>query len=258
MGRIVTLLTDFGTVDGFVGAMKGVVLSRAPEAQVVDLTPEIDSHDLRAGAWALCEASRTFPAGTIHVAVVDPGVGTQRRPILIQHDKQLFVGPDNGVLCLAAPAGPAWHLDNPKWFCEEVSSTFHGRDIFASVAGHLASGVPPTACGTPISDRIRLEQSRASRRGDTIIGEVIHVDRFGNLITNIARTDLVQAPGWAVTLGDLSVGEIRGTFGDVARGEWVAYVGSSGYVEIAVREERADARLAALGTKKPMVTLCRN
>ena len=138
---LVTLLSDFGTRDGYVGAMKGVILSRAPRARVVDLTHDIAPQDVRAGARALRQAVPWFPSGTIHVAVVDPGVGTSRRPLLVRSQGQLLVGPDNGLLSLAAATdAEAWVLDRPELFLDELSATFHGRDVFASVAGHLAAG----------------------------------------------------------------------------------------------------------------------
>jgi len=254
MGAIVTLLSDFGTADGFVGAMKGVVLSRAPDARVVDLTHDIPPHDVHAGAWALREAATAFPQGTIHVAVVDPGVGTERRAIMLLSRGQLFLGPDNGLLSLAAPEGQGWVLDRPEWFCPGASRTFHGRDIFASVAGHLAAGVAPEACGAPITSWVRLERPVATLSENEVRGEVVHVDRFGNLVTNIICAELDSVDGWEVHLDGRSVGAIRATFGDVDRGQWVAYTGSSGALEIAVREGRAGDQP---GSERARVTLCR-
>jgi hypothetical protein len=246
---IVTLLTDFGTVDGFVGAMKGVILSRAPEAQLVDLTHEIPSQDVRAGAWALREAASMFPVGTIHVAVVDPGVGTARRPILVRSGGQLLVGPDNGLLGLAAPTGECWMLDRRELHRAEVSDTFHGRDIFASVAGHLAAGVRPEACGSSTSSFQRIEEPEARSVGGQLQGTVVHVDRFGNLVTNIRRELLAdRRDPWQVEVGGHPVGPLRRTFADVAVGEPVAYIGSSGVLELAVRDGRADG-LAVRGAE---------
>jgi hypothetical protein len=260
MRRIVTLLTDFGTADGFVGAMKGVVLSRAPDARVIDLTHEIPPHDVRCGAWALREASRTFPVNTIHVAVVDPGVGTERRPILVASRGQLYVGPDNGLLSLAAPRGDgdAFLLDQPALHRQEASRTFHGRDIFASVAGHLAAGLSKESCGTPISTWDCIEEPRPRKRGDSILGEVLHSDRFGNLVTNIDRDALQGDEDWEVTLAERSVGPLRRTFGEVGPGEWVAYLGSGGFVEVAVREGQAASFFSTDASVAPVsVTLCR-
>jgi len=246
MQPIITLLTDFGTSDGFVGAMKGVILSLAPGAQVVDLTHEIAPQDVLSGAWALREAATTFPPGTIHVAVVDPGVGTDRRPILVEHGGQLFVGPDNGVLSLAAPDGQAWHLDRPNLFRGRVSQTFHGRDVFAPVAGHLAAGLSPDACGSAIETWLRWPEPRPTRTQGRISGQVVHADRFGNLVTNICHDDLgAERQAWVVEVGGQSIGLLSSTFGDVERGEWVAYIGSSGYLEIGIREGRASSTHAA-------------
>jgi len=257
MKPIVTLLTDFGTVDGFVGAIKGVILGHAPSAQVVDLTHEIPPQDIVAGARALQEAVRFFPAGTIHVAVVDPGVGTARRPLLINSGGQLLVGPDNGLLSMAAAAGsPAWFLEWEEWFLTPLSSTFHGRDVFASVAGHLAAGTPPQSFGPSTDAWVCLEQSLAESRGDQILGRVIYADRFGNLVTNIDAQLMVDAASWEVSLGQRAIGPIRRTYGEVEPGQWVAYIGSSGRLEIAVRESSARA-LAGEGAERAMVTMCK-
>jgi S-adenosyl-L-methionine hydrolase (adenosine-forming) len=254
MGRIVTLLTDFGTVDGYVGAMKGVILVRAPDAHVVDLTHDIPPQDVRAGAWALREAARTFPADTIHVAVVDPEVGTGRRPLLLESAAQLLLGPDNGVLSLAATAARGWVLDRPEHFRAEVSATFHGRDIFAAVAGRLAAGLLPGACGSATASWVQIDESRAHPSQDEIRGHVVHADRFGNLVTNVGR-DLLGQETWSVRLAGRAVGPLRRTFGDVARGEWVAYLGSAGRLEIAVRD--GSAREAG-GNIDDEVILCRS
>lgn len=257
MRPIVTLLTDFGTVDGFVGAIKGVILGHAPSAQVVDLTHEIPPQDIAAGARALQEAVRFFPSGTIHVAVVDPGVGTARRPLLINSGGQLLVGPDNGLLSMAAAAGsPAWSLEREEWFLTPLSSTFHGRDVFASVAGHLAVGTPPQSFGPSTDAWVCLEQPLAESRGDQILGRVIYADRFGNLVTNIDAQLMGDAASWEASLGQRAIGPIRRTYGEVEPGQWVAYIGSSGRLEIAVREDSARA-LAGEGAERAMVTLCK-
>jgi hypothetical protein len=240
VGPIVTLLTDFGTVDGFVGAMKGAILSRAPTAQVVDVTHDVPPHDVLAGAWALREAVAAFPRGSIHLAVVDPGVGTSRRPLLLRSAGQLFVGPDNGLLSLAAAeAKEGWILDRPAFHAPVVSPTFHGRDVFASVAGHLAAGLVPATCGTPTESWMRIRIPEAVRSEREIRGRVIRADRFGNLVTNIRAEDLNGPSGWQVRVAGTSVGPIRAVYGEVAPGAWVAYVGSGGALEIAIREGNA-------------------
>jgi hypothetical protein len=247
MGRLITLLTDFGTRDGFVGAMKGVILSVAPNSQVVDLTHDIGAQDVRGGAWALREAALLFPPRTIHVAVVDPGVGGARRPLLLASRRQLFIGPDNGVLSLAAnaPSG-AWCLDQPRYHRASVSNTFHGRDIFAAVAGHLASGRAPDEVGTPLALWERLRLPRARRVGGRISGQVAHVDRFGNLITNIDAALLGGSRAWDALLDGESIGPLRSTFADVQAGEWVAYLGSGGMIEVAIRDGAAVEHLSSL------------
>jgi S-adenosylmethionine hydrolase len=243
---LVTLLTDFGTVDGYLGAVKGVILSLAPAAQLVDLSHEVPRENVGEGAWALREAASCFPAGTIHLAVVDPGVGSARRPLLLGCRGQWFVGPDNGLLTLAArrdaPGGcRGWVLDQPRFHRAPVSATFHGRDLFGAVAGHLAAGVPVESCGTPTSEWIELPTPSAEQRADgTLEGCVVHVDRFGNLITNLEAEQLAGA-GWRVRIAGREVGPLRTTFAEVAPGEWLAYLGSSGRLEVAVREGSAAA-----------------
>ena len=243
MKTIVTLLTDFGTVDGFVGAMKGVILERCPDTSVVDITHDIAPQDVGAGARALAEAAPHFPPGTIHLAVVDPGVGSLRHPLLLASEGQLLIGPDNGLLSLAAPHGEGWILNRPELFRSTVSRTFHGRDVFASVAGHLAAGLPPQSCGEPVGQWVQLEQPLPSVERDRLVGAVLHVDRFGNLITNLDSAHLGDAQGWEVRLADRDIGPIRGTFSEVAPGQWVAYIGSSGALEIAIRDGDAASAL---------------
>ena len=253
MGTIITLLTDFGTADGYVGAMKGVILRRSPGATVVDITHDIPPQKVHAGARALAEAAPLFPAGTIHVAVVDPGVGSARHPLLVASEGQLFIGPDNGLLSLAAPAGEARALDRRELFRATVSSTFHGRDVFASVAGHLAAGLPPQSCGHVVERWQRLQLPKPTMEADRIAGTVIHVDRFGNLITNLKRGAVGDAARWRIFVDERDIGPIRGTFSDVAPGQWVAYIGSGGELEIAVRD--GDAASALEQTTDVRVTL---
>lgn len=244
MTAIVTLLTDFGTVDGFVGAMKGIILNRAPHATVIDITHDIPPQDIHCGAWALREAAATFPRGTVHVAVVDPGVGTARRPLLLSSRGHFFIGPDNGLLSLASEPGcPGWILDRPTWHNQPVSSTFHGRDIFASVAGYLAAEISPQDCGSPVSNWIKIEEPVSVQKTDTIQGQVLHIDRFGNLITNISQQLVGTSDAWIVKLADRPIGPIHQTFGDVSWGEWVAYWGSSHLLEIGIYGKNAAAEI---------------
>lgn len=244
---IITLTTDFGTADGYVGAMKGVILSLAVDATLVDISHAVSPHDVRHGARVLGRAAPFFPNGTIHVAVVDPGVGSARRGIALQTPRACFVGPDNGLLAPFLPERTACVvLDNPALQRHPVSATFHGRDIFAPAAAHLANGLPVTALGSPANDPLALPDPQPRRLpGDRLCAEVVYVDRFGNLVTNVGPlTGLGET-----TMGDMRVivsGEslaVRRTYADVAPGALLALVGSAGYLEVAVREGSAAERL---------------
>lgn len=257
----VTLLTDFGARDGYVGAMKGVIVSCCPAAAIHDLTHEIPAGDIREGAFVLAAAAVHFPPGTIHVAVVDPGVGTDRRPLVVMAGGSYFVGPDNGLLSLAvaavreaSPEHPETVirvLDRPAAFAREVSATFHGRDVFAPVAGSLAAGADVADLGTVAGSMLTIELPRPVRvpGGDvTVLGEVLRVDRYGNLITNIMPSDYGRdALVSSVEIGAARVGSIRATYGDAASGELTALVGSDGRLEIAVRDGSAAERLGRDG-----------
>ncbi len=246
--KIITLTTDFGTADGYVGAMKGVILSLAPSATIVDISHDVAPHDVRHGAWLLAAAAPFFPPGTIHVAVVDPGVGSARRGIAVQTASAVFVGPDNGlfspflherVACVA--------LTNPATQRDTVSATFHGRDIFVPVAAHLANGLPLSELGPAVDDPFSLPIPQPERLPDgRLRAEVVHVDRFGNLVTNLkleqAGTKAVELASVRVAVGDESL-VVRRTYADVAPGTLLALVGSSGHLELAVREGNAAQRL---------------
>jgi S-adenosylmethionine hydrolase len=247
---IVTLTTDFGTGDGYVGAMKGVILQRAPKARIVDLAHDIEPHNIAAGAYCLCQAAPYFPEGTIHVAVIDPGVGTPlRKPVIIDSGRHFFVGPDNGLFSLAVPNPRAvYAIENPSFMRPEVSSTFHGRDIFAAAAGALAAGVPAQHAGAVVTMRGRLTLGTARSDGSMppgmSVGTVVYIDHFGNLITDVSRADLPLDPRFRV--GEHVIERLSGTYGDVASGELVAYIGSADTLEIGVREDSA-ARILGLG-----------
>jgi len=238
MSAIITLLTDFGTVDGYVAEMKGVLLSLVPEVRLVDLTHGIPPGDIRAGAYALGRAWRTFPPGTVHLAVVDPGVGTARRALAVEAGGQRFVAPDNGLLSRV--------LEEREFSAlaiavrADAAPTFHGRDVFAPAAATLARG--DTLEAAAVADPVRLPAARLLRRGNAVVGEVVHVDRFGTLVTNIPAERI--AADALVRLGAYDL-PLRRTFGDVAPGDPVAFVGSGDTVEIAVRDGRADVVLGA-------------
>lgn len=251
---LITLLTDFGTIDGYVGAMKGVILARAHTAQVIDITHDIPPHNVAMGARALREAAAYFSAGTIHIAIVDPGVGTTRRPLLLEQAGQFFLGPDNGLLTLAVTnVVMAWELNRPQFFSKQVSSTFEGRDIFSSVAGHLAAGVDPDSMGTRIFSWCNLEEPTPVKEDQNWIGKVVHADRFGNLITNLPGSLAAERFVWEVWLGNHNLGRLRKTYHDVAFGQWLAYVGSSGMIEIAICEGNARR---SMGMQDIEVRLC--
>lgn len=247
---LVTLTTDFGTRDPFVGIMKGVIASRAPGVPVVDVTHEVPPQDVRAGALVLRHAVPYFPAGTVHVAVVDPGVGGPRRPLCVETARGCLVGPDNGVLSLAAAADGVRrivHLAEQRFFLEPVSATFHGRDVFAPVAAALASGATPTELGPAVEEMVTIELPQPRREPRRILGEVVYVDRFGNLVTNVA------GPGaGTVTVRGQRVAATAGSYGSVERGALVAIVGSWGLVEIAVRDGSAAGQLG-VGVGEPVI-----
>lgn len=238
---IVSLLSDFGVRDPFVGAMKGVILGVCAEVTLVDLCHEVSPHDIRGGSFLLFTTAAAFPAGTIHVAVVDPGVGGPRRPILAEVDGQVFVAPDNGLLSYPLAYAARWrirHLTAQGYWRHPVSASFHGRDIFAPVAGHLASGVEPARFGPEIDDPVRIPIVRpAVDAAGNIRGTVIWVDRFGNCVTNVARGDLARlAPAGGARLrarlGTRPLGPVVGYFAQLEPGAAGAMVGSTGHVEL--------------------------
>lgn len=240
---IATFLTDFGTADYFVGAMKGALLAVSPDARIVDITHEIPAHDIEAGAFTLFAAHETFPPGTIHVAVVDPGVGSARRPVLVAGGGHFFVGPDNGIfsyVCAGAGSPQVFHLTNEKYFRPARSATFHGRDVFAPVAGALLNGVAPASLGEAITDYCRLPLKQPQRLDDgTLEASIIHIDRFGNCITNITPRDLPEAASGAVRLviNSREVRSVRKFFAEEGSGaddELFAVWGSAGFLEIAL------------------------
>ncbi len=252
MPSCITLLTDFGLRDGFVGVMKGVILGLAPDARLVDISHTISPQNVREGAIIFNRAAPYFPEGTIHVCVVDPGVGTARRPIAARLGAQRFVGPDNGLLTLFYRRAQRenWpieivHLDQPRYWRPEISNVFHGRDIFAPVAAHLARGVPLASLGSPLADPVLLPLALPERTPDGLRGEIAHVDHFGNLATNIRAEDLAGLDGVAVRAGGAEVRGLSRTFGDRAPGELVALIGSSGDLVLAVVNGSAAQRLDA-------------
>ena len=301
---VITITTDFGQYDGYVGTMKGVIYTLLPDAQVVDISHEIAPQQIHEGAFILYRAYRYFPATAVHVAVVDPGVGSSRRPIVLTTSHGTFVGPDNGIFTYVlraeqAPAEhpgsasrPAWaggmwgvapdwagektplreqpatharhdqahgmprayHLQSSDFWLSSVSSTFHGRDIFAPVAAHLASGAHPDRMGTPVAldslVTLPVGAPRVSAAGGkaTVIGQILHLDRFGNIITNLPDRllapllqDATSIP--IIEVGDHKITGLANSYADVREGQPVAMMGSEGLLEIAVRNASASQRM---------------
>jgi S-adenosylmethionine hydrolase len=248
---IITLTTDFGINDPYVGMMKGVILSINPSARVVDITHGVKAGAVFQGAGLVQEAFRYFPPGTVHVAVVDPGVGTDRRLIVVATDTHLFVGPDNGLFWpIIEKHDPVRviQLSETRYFLPRLSTTFHGRDIFAPVAAHLTRGVEAEEMGPLVHDPVKLHLPLPRVRGQRLIGQVVRVDHFGNLITNIHRSDLdrfLKGLRPVIKVGELLVQDVRKTYAECEAGEALAMIGSSEYLEVAVNLGRASDRLGA-------------
>lgn len=251
---MITLLTDFGTRDYFVAALKGSILSINPKAQLVDITHEIAAHDIMEAAFTLNACYRDFPQSTIHLAVVDPGVGSSRRPIVAISDGHFFVGPDNGIFNFVFSRSRDLHVvhaTNPKFHRAQISSTFHGRDVFAPLAAHLDLGINAREMGSETRDFQKLEIARLSSAEGEVLGEIIHIDRFGNCITNLRsdEIDIPQARGGDLEIGTARVAHFADHFAEVPEGVLFAYFGSAGYIEMALRCESAASRFGVkLGT----------
>jgi len=233
--RVITLLTDFGVADYFAGAVKGAILSVNSSAVIVDITHEIPPQDIGAGAFTLFAAYKTFPARTIHVVVVDPGVGSERRPIIVSANEQFFVGPDNGLftyICDREPSHRIVHVTAERHFRASVSSTFHGRDIFGPVAAALSNGVALEEFGEEINDAVRLPPLDAPLR-------IIHIDRFGNCVTNVTRAEK------SLVINGRTISEFRQFYGEGDDESLFAIMGSAGFVEISVNGGSAAKVLGA-------------
>lgn len=248
----VTLLTDFGTADYFAAAVKGVILTANPQARIVDITHDIPPQDIEAAAFTLLAACSSFPAGTIHVAIVDPGVGSSRRAILVKTRQACFVGPDNGIFSFVCESSEnlgetpeLFHLTNTKYFRDTVSQTFHGRDVFAPVAAALSLGVTAVELGASISDIVRLPPLRlTTSRDGRLMARIIHIDRFGNCVTNVTENDLTAkmiAAGATLRLKGKTVKSFRNYFGEAESGKDKLFGiwGSAGFLEIAAANASA-------------------
>lgn len=249
VSEIITLCTDFGLRDGYVAAMKGVMLSIAPGVRLVDISHNVAPQSVREGAFVLYSAYRFFSPGTVHLVVVDPGVGSERRAVAVRVGEHLFVAPDNGILGYVLREEnevEAVSLTDPTYWRGEVSETFHGRDIFAPVAAHLAQGVALGDMGEPLEKLVQLDLPVARRQDDgSIIGHVIHIDGFGNVVTDIPADMLQDRDRWQVMAGKERIIGLSSTYASAAKGDLVALIGSHGFLEIAVREGSA-ARIAHL------------
>ncbi len=252
---IVTLTTDFGTSDHFVAVMKGVILGIQPLAQIIDITHSIAPFEVGSAAFTIAQAYHYFPKKTIHVVVVDPGVGTARRPVLVEAAGQYFLGPDNGVfsMLIERESFKVRAITNSKYFLTPVSETFHGRDVFAPCAAHLAKGVAPAHFGRAISDYHRSLTTVPSRIGRRIwSGQVLRADHFGNLITSFSVEEFpeLRLRPFELAIGTRRVAQLANTFADALPGEPCLVAGSAGYYEVVVNQDSA-ARVLGCGTGSP-------
>ncbi len=256
---IVTLTTDFGAGDWYAGALKGVLLSINPQCFPVDLTHAIAPQDVQAGSLYLAQACPCFPAGTVHVAVIDPGVGSSRRPILVVTGKHCFIGPDNGLftgVMQAASSFACIELTNTAYFLESVSSTFHGRDIFAPAAAHITRGIAPLAMGRLIDDPVMLDIAVPAAGPDgSLTGTIVHIDHFGNLITDIAAGSIagMAQGGIEISCSGTIIRKLCSSYAQACAGELVGILGSSGTLEISAIN--ASARLALKARRGQTVTV---
>jgi hypothetical protein len=241
---ILTLTTDFGLSDHYVGVMKGVILGICPNAQIVDISHQVSSYAIGEGAFTIAQAYRYFPAGTVHVVVVDPGVGSARRPIVVEAAGQYFVGPDNGVfgMIFTRERHAVRLILNRQYFRKEVSHTFHGRDIFAPVAAHLAAGVAPSLIGELLADYVRPSFENPRQTGArTWEGEILKVDRFGNVVTNFRADDFPTIE--ELTIGQATVRRLVRSYAEASEGELSVIAGSSGYLEVSLNQGSAAERI---------------
>jgi S-adenosylmethionine hydrolase len=249
---IITFTTDYGVNDPFVGVMKGVILNINPEVQLVDITHGVIAHDVLDGALAIGQAFKYFPPRTIHVVVVDPGVGTTRRPILVAGDQHYFVAPDNGVLSSVYDQTEAlhgWHITAEHYFLNPVSTTFHGRDIFAPVAAWLSKSWQTASFGDAVTDLVRFAIPKPKASGKAIKGVVLRIDAFGNLLTNFTPEEVpaLAADGkFSVRIGNAQITKILPTFAQGAANEPIGVIGSTGFLEICINKGNA-ARTLGVG-----------
>lgn len=245
---IITLTTDFGIQDHFIGTIKGVLMATVPDVRIVDICHAVQAFDVLDGALTIAQSYAYFPAGTVHMVVVDPGVGTERRALAVSTEKYFFVAPDNGVLSLIYDREERLsvrHITADHYFLQPVSNTFHARDVFSPIAAYLAKGVDPARMGDEVSDFVRFSAPRPKPvDGRTLRGVVLRVDRFGNLITNITPEDAPRVfggekRGFKIVIGNKEISKIRNAYAEGAPGEVFGILGSMGYLEIAANRGAA-------------------
>lgn len=249
MSKIITLTSDFGQQDHYVSTMKAVILGIAPDSRLIDISHEIPPQDVMAGAWVVRNATPYFPDNTIHLVVVDPGVGTQRHPVALKIGNHYYVGPDNGIFSLVADQQDyqACKLTNKDFWMSDQSNTFHGRDIFAPVAAHLSNGIPFHQLGEELKELVTYRWAKPIADKDGIQGWILHIDRFGNLISNIPQEMIDKVIGekrMKIYVGNTILDHFEESYGFVEDGEPVAYIGSSGMLEVAISKGNASEMLS--------------
>ena len=254
---IITLSTDFGTIDYFVGTMKGAILSINPGAKIIDITHEIPPQDISSASFTLRACYRNFPKKTIFVAVVDPGVGSNRKAILVETEDYYFIAPDNGLLSFIfdeATDFRVYELTNEKFFKHPISHTFHGRDIFAPVAAHLSNSFKANVFGNETQNFVRLEENKPRKVSEKEVeAEIIHIDRFGNLITNLAQKDLPE--NFTLEINGTKIEKMQSFFAEAEKGELFMILGSAGFLEVVAFQDSAVNILSAKTGQKITVTV---
>jgi S-adenosylmethionine hydrolase len=260
---VITLLTDFGTKEHYAASMRGVILNINPECTLLDITHQVNPHDIQEGAFILANAYSYFPKGTIHLSVVDPGVGGGRKPILLVTQNYFFVGPDNGLFTFVAQREKVKQvvvLTQQKYFLSKVSTTFHGRDIFAPVAGHLSLGVKPNAFGYRIDSLREIVLKKPIIKEGKLLGEILHIDTFGNLVSNIDEEKLfqfVKDRPFVIQAGRKALRGLKKGYWEGKEGEGIAVLGSVGFLEISIREGNAQKTLKVKRGDRIIVSVVR-
>jgi S-adenosylmethionine hydrolase len=264
MGKpTITLLTDFGIKDHYVASMKGVILSINPQCTLIDITHQVNPQDIQEGAFILANSYSSFPKGTIHLSVVDPGVGGRRKPILLVTKNYFFVGPDNGLFTLVAQRERVERviiLTQQKYFLPRLSGTFHGRDIFAPVAAHLSLGTEPNAFGDETRSWVKIGFNKPTIEGSKLVGEILHIDAFGNLISNIDEKTFLRFTkkhSFVIGVGKKKTHRLGKGYWEGKPGELMALVGSSGYLEISMNQGDAQKVLKAKRGDRVVVSVIR-